>query len=303
MPSKYCLFFTGWFLCLTLSLPAQEFNFTVRINYQKRQIVDPKVYEAMETSIREFLNNQRWTEDLFQPEERINCNLLLTIQEEISQTRFNAEIAITATRPVYGSDYETALINHIDKQVTFDYEQFQPIIYTENTYINNLSSILSFYVYIILGFDYDSFSPYGGEPFFQKAQGVLNNVPQAVAAAFGGWQSTDGNRNRFFIIQNILDPRMRDFRRAWYDYHRLGLDVMHNDPAQGQIVILKSLELLDKTNQLFRNTMVLQMFNNAKIEEIIQIFRGAPREIGNQVIQTMSKIDAANLDRYRRIRS
>jgi len=290
-------------LCGLLPLQAQEMNFTVRINYQKRQIVDPKVYQALETSIRDFLNAQRWTEDLFQPEERINCNLLLTIQEEISQTRFKADLAISATRPIYGSDYESTLINHLDKQVIFDYEQYMPIIYTENTYTNNLSSILSFYVYVILGFDYDSFSPYGGEPYFQKAQAVLNNVPQAVAAAYGGWRSTDGNRNRFFIIQNMLDPRMRDFRRAWYDYHRLGLDVMYESPAEGQVVIFKSLELLEKTNRVFRNTMVLQMFNNAKAEEIIQVFRGAPRELGNQVIQVMSKIDAANLDRYRRIRT
>ncbi len=282
---------------------SQELNFTVRVNYQKRQIVDPKVYQALENSIRDFLNAQRWTEDLFNPEERINCNLLLTIQEELSQTQFRADLAISATRPVYGSDYETTLINHLDKQVTFDYEQFLPIIYSENTFTNNLSAILSFYVFIILGYDYDSFSPYGGEPHFQKAQAVLNNVPQGAAAFYGGWQSTDGNRNRFFIIQNMLDPRMRDYRRAWYDYHRLGLDVMYENPSAGQNVLLKSLELLEKTNVVFRNTMVLQMFNNAKAEEIIQVFRGAPRELGNKVIQIMSQIDAANLDRYKRIRT
>lgn len=297
-----------WMLVLFLlgnlySLSGQELNFNVRINYEKRQIVDPKVYQALENSIRDFLNSQRWTEDLFETEERINCNLLLTIQEEVSQTRFNAEIALSATRPVYGSDYETALINHIDKQVTFDYEQYLPIIYTENTYVNNLSSILSFYVYIILGYDYDSYSPYGGEIYFQKAQAILNNIPQAVAAAFGGWRMTDGNRNRFFIIQNMLDPRMKDFRRAWYDYHRLGLDVMHQNPLEGQNVMLKSLELLEKANNLFRNTQVLQMFHQAKMQEVIQVFRGAPRELGNKVIQIMSKIDAANLDKYRQIRS
>lgn len=284
-------------------IQAQEVSFQVKVNYQKRQVVDPKVFQTLEQTLQEFLNNQKWTEDLFESEERIQCNLLLTIQEELSPTSFRTEIAISATRPVYNSDYQTTLLNHIDQAVTFGYEQFQPLFFSENTYNNNLVSVLSFYVYIILGLDYDSFSPYGGEPYFQKAQDILNDVPASIADAVGGWRSTDSDRNRYWIIQNILDPRMRDFRRAWYDYHRQALDIMYEDPVAARAVMVKALEMIDKSNQAYRNAMIVIMFNNAKSNELVDIFKGAALQERAKFINVMSRIDPANQDKYRKLRS
>jgi len=293
-------------LALTFSAgwaAAQEVDFQVKVNYQKRQVVDPKVFQTLEQTLQEFLNNQKWTEDLYKTEERIQCNLQLTLQEELGPTSFRAEIAISATRPVYNSDYQTALLNHIDKSVTFSYEQFQPLFFSENTYNNNLVSVLSFYVYIILGLDYDSFSPFGGEPYFQKAQDVLNDVPASVAEAVGGWRSTDGNQNRYWIVQNYLDPRMRDYRRAWYDYHRQALDIMHEDPVAARAIIVKALEMINKSNQAYRNAMIVIMFNNAKSNELVEIFKGAGLQQRSQFINVMSKVDPANQDKYRKLRS
>ncbi len=282
---------------------AQEVDFQVKVNYQKRQVVDPKVFQTLEQALQEFLNNQKWTEDLYQTEERIRCNLQLTLQEELGPTSFRAEIAISATRPVFNSDYQTTLLNHIDKTVTFSYEQFQPLFFSENTFNNNLVSVLSFYVYIILGLDYDSFSPFGGEPYFQKAQDVLNDVPAGVAEAVGGWRSTDGNQNRYWIIQNFLDPRMRDYRRAWYDYHRQALDIMYEDPVAARAIIVKALEMINKSNQAYRNAMIVIMFNNAKSNELVEIFKGAGLQERSQFINVMSKVDPANQDKYRKLRS
>ena len=283
-------------------LHGQELNFTVKINTQKLQTVDPKVFETLESTIREFLNSTKWTDDVFEPEEQINCNIQLTIQEERSATSFKADLAISASRPVFGSSYETALLNHIDKDVTFVYEQYQPLQYSRNAYNDNLSQVLSFYVYIILGMDYDSFSLLGGEPYFQTSQDIVNSVPQNAAAANPGWQSIEGNRNRFWMIENILSARTRLYREAMYNYHRQALDIMADDVATGRAIMLEALEDVGKVNQTYPNSMIVQMFNNAKSQEIIEIFKGGDRTQQDRLIRLMSRIDASNSSKYRSIK-
>ena len=295
------LLFSLFLLLTALRLGAQELNVTVRINTQKLQSTDPKVFATLEATVREFLNTQKWTEEVFELEERINANVLITIQEEISATSFKADIAIQASRPVYGSDYETPLINHIDKGVTFFYEQFQPLQFSQNAFNDNLSSVLAFYAYIMLGLDFDSFSPYGGEPYFQAAQDILNNVTQAAAAANPGWRSLDGNRNRFWLIENILSPRVRPYRQAWYDYHRQGLDLCASDVATGRAIIAAALEEIRNVDQAYPNSMIIQVFTDTKSQEILEIFkRGTPQE-QNTVVQVMTRIDASNAAQYRAI--
>ena len=289
-------------LTFTACLFGQEMNFTVKINTQKLQTVDPKVFETLENTMREFLNSTKWTEDVFEPEERINANIQLTIQEERSATSFKADLAISASRPVYGSSYETALLNHIDKDVTFVYEQYQPLQFSRNSYNDNLSAVLSFYVYIILGMDYDSYSLLGGEEYFQTAQDIVNSVPQNAAAANPGWQSIEGNRNRFWMIENILSARSRLYREAMYNYHRQALDIMHEDVATGRAIMLESLDDVGKVNQTYPNSMIIQMFNNAKSQEIIEIFKGGDRTQQDKLIRLMSRIDASNSSKYRSIK-
>jgi len=289
-------------LACSLGLRGQELNCTVRVNIQKLQTIDPQVFETLEQIVMEFMNNNKWTEDYFQTEERINCNILLTVQEELSPTTFKADLAIQASRPVYNSTYETAIINYIDKEVTFEYEQFQPLRFSRNVFNDNLSAVLSFYAYVIIGLDYDSFSLYGGEPYLQIAQEIVNNIPSAAAAAYKGWRSIDGNRNRFWIIENLLSPRVRPMRQAWYEYHRHGLDVMAEDLAAGRAVMSKSLESIMSVNQAYPNSQIVQMFSNSKGREVVEVFKEGTRQEKDLVIQVMTRIDAPNAAQYRSIR-
>lgn len=299
---KLLLLFLLSIVVCRLAVQAQELNATVKINIQKLQTVDPKVFQTLEQTIREFMNNQKWTEDVFELDERINCNIVLTIQEERSPTTFKADLAIQASRPIYGSSEETATFNHIDREVTFFYEQFQPLIFSRNAYNDNLSAVLSFYAYIILGMDYDSFSPLGGEKYFQIAQEILNNVPSGAAAANPGWRSLDGNRNRYWIIENLLSPRVRPLRQGTYEYHRLGLDAMSDDVAKGRQALVGVLEKVGEVNQAYPNSMVVQMFNNTKSAELIEIFKRGTLAEQDRVIQIMSRIDPSNSANYRKIK-
>lgn len=281
---------------------AQELNVTVRINIQKLQTVDPKVFETLEQTINEFLNSQKWTDDIFEPEERINCNFILTIQEELSATSFKADLAIQSSRPVFGSNYESPLLNHIDKEVTFNYEQYQPLQFSKNTFNDNLSAVLSFYVYVILGMDYDSFSLFGGEAYYQQAQEILNNVPQSQASAVGGWRSIDGNRNRFWIIENILSPRVRPYRQAMYDYHRQALDSMVDDIPTARAILVQAVDDIGKVNQSYPNSMIVQMFANTKTQELVEIFKKGSRQEQDQVIRVMTRLDPSGVSKYRAMR-
>jgi hypothetical protein len=282
---------------------AQEFNFTVKINTQRLQLVDPKVFETLEKTVFDFLNNTQFTDLNLEIGERINCNVQLTIQQEISPTRFKADLAIQASRPVYGSNYETTMINHQDRDVTFDYEQFQPLIFSRNAFNDNLSAILSFYAYFILGMDADSFSPFGGDPFFKVAQDIVNNVPQNAAAANPGWRSLDGNRNRYWIVENVLSPRVRPFRQAMYDYHRHGLDVMSSKAVEGRAIMMTALEEIAQVNQVYPNSMIIQMFNQTKGTEVTEIFKGGTPNEKERTINVMTRIDPTNAARYRSVRS
>ncbi|MEM9849965.1 MAG: DUF4835 family protein, partial [Bacteroidota bacterium] len=233
---KYNLFFI--LLLLQMGLMAQELNFQVTINTPQLQTTDPKVFEALEGQVQEFLNNTKWTNDIFDFEERIKGNLVININEEQSATRFTAEVAIQTTRPIYGSGEETVMINFQDRNVWFDYEQYQPLIFNQNTYNDHLTAILAYYAYIVIGLDYDSFSPIGGEPYFQIAQEIVNTIPQGVAGQEPrSWRAQDGKINRYWLIENLLSPRVRPLRQALYDYHRQGLDLMSQDAIAGRAII------------------------------------------------------------------
>lgn len=291
--------FLSFLLAYTFSSFAQELNVTVKINVQKLQTADPRIFETLEQAIAEFMNNTKWTEDVFDVSERINCNLLITLQKETSPTSFSADLAIQASRPVYGSSYETALFNHIDRDVSFTYEQFQPLQYSKNAFNDNLSAVLSFYAFTILGLDYDSFGLYGGEPYFLAAQDIVNTVPQS--GEYSGWRPAEGqgNRNRFWIAENMLSPRIRLLRQAMYTYHRQALDIMHQDAAKGRSLMSEALENVLKVNQTYPNSVAIQMFINAKSQELMEIFKLGTGPEKEQVIRVMSRIDAANTAKYR----
>lgn len=297
------LFILLFIACFGLSLQAQELNFNVRINTQKLQTVDPKVFETLEQTIREFLNSQKWTDDIYDPEERINCNLVLTLQEESSPTSFKADLAIQASRPIYNSDSETPIFNHLDRDLFFSYQQFDPLIYSKTAFNGNLSSVLAFYAYIVLGLDYDSFSPLGGEEFFQLAQDAINNIPSSsTPSPFSGWTPSESNRNRYWLAENLLSPRVKPYRLAMYQYHRNGLDNMAENVDQGRAAMASTFDDIEKVNQAYPNCMILQVFNATKASEIIEIFKIASLDEQNKVIRVMSRVDPSNASKYRRIK-
>ena len=285
------------------ALKAQEVNARVTINTPTLQLADPKVFEDLKGAIEDLLNNQNWTDDLFEVDEKIQVTIQMTIKEELSEKEFRADMQIQATRPVYNSAYETIILSHNDKDITFTYEQFQPLRFSKNLYVDNLTSILSFYMYVILGLDYDTFEPFGGEEYFVEAQNIINAIPPDVAASAKGWRSLDGNRNRYWIIESMLNPRVRPFRQAMYDYHRQGLDIMYDDPLAGRAIMNDAIKKVGEVKQAYPQAMVIQMFANAKNGEIIEVFKKGTRAEKSSIKSVMGRVDAANASRYRQVGS
>ncbi|MBL7808648.1 MAG: DUF4835 family protein [Saprospiraceae bacterium] len=293
-------------ICFSSLYAQGELNASVRVSTPQLQRNDRKVFDQLEVSLKDFLNNTRWTNDNFEPEERIKCNFILTISKESEGNIFEAELAVQATRPVYGSGYETPLISHLDKDVLFTYEQNQPIEFLrDNPENQNLSALFAFYVYIILSMDYDSFSQYGGEQHLLTAEKIVTNIQNSSSNSTPGWRPADGgkNRNRYWIMENLLNPRVRPFRNAIYTYHRKGLDMFTTNPDQGKAAILLALEDIDKVAAAYFNSMIIQMFSYAKKDELVEMWKIAPKAQKDRVIQIMSKIDPANSQRYREIGS
>lgn len=292
----------GAVLLTALTMQAQELLVNVTVNTPKLQTADPKVFNSLETAIEEFMNNQRWTDDTFEEEERIKVEMVLTISDELGPTQFRGELAIQSTRPIFGTTDETPLLNHLDKDFLFEYEQFQPLEYTENLFQNNLTTVLSFYAFIVLGMDYDSFSPFGGEQYFQTAQEIINNVPPNASAVYKGWRSVDSDRNRYWIAENMLSNRLREYRQAVYDYHRQGLDIAYKDFPTGRAIMANAIKGLGMAEKAYPRSMVIQMFSNAKSAEIIDIFKGGVTTEKNDVIAVMQRIDASKASNYRAIK-
>lgn len=296
----YFLFFLLGVM-ITGSLSAQEIVFDVRITTPTLQLVDPKVFKTMEAQVIELVNTRRWTENEYLPDERIKCNVQINITKEQSETSFEAELTIQATRPVYGSNYETILLNHVDRDFTFSFEEARPLIYSENQYTDNLTHVLAFYVYLILGLDNDSFSPFGGDQMYIKAQEIISVVPGSNPPR--GWRANDGNRNRYWLAENIQSPRVRSFRKSFYDYHRLGLDVMHKDAVAGRAAISEALDEIEKVNVSYPSAPILIAFVNAKSSELVDIFIQAPPPEKQKVYRVLTKIDpsaAARIPELRR---
>jgi Domain of unknown function (DUF4835) len=299
-------FFLAFIICYSTLYSQGALNASVRVSTPQLQRNDRKVFDQLEVTIKEFLNNSKWTNDVFLQEERIKCNFILTISQELDGNQFEAELAVQATRPVFGSGYETPLISYLDKDISFTYEQNQPIEFLrDNPENQNLSSILAFYVNIIMGLDYDSFSQYGGENYLLNAEKIVNNVQNSSSNSASGWRPSDGgkNRNRYWIMENLLNPRVRPFRNAMYNYHRKGLDLFTTNQDQAKAAILLALEDIDKVSAAYFNSMIIQMFTYTKKDELIEMWKIAPKAQKERVVQILSKIDPANTQRYHEIGS
>jgi hypothetical protein len=277
---------------------AQEFFCTVQVNSQQIQGTDKRVYESMNTALTEFVNDRRWTNYSFKANERIECTMVITIKDRPSVDQFKATINIVATRPVYGTTYNSTLLNYIDKDFEFEYVEFQALIFQDNQFDSNLTSVIAFYLYVILGIDFDSFSDHGGTPFFEKAQEIVNT---AQGTAYTGWSSFDNQRNRYWMAEYYLDNSYSEIRNFMYRYHFKGMDILAEKTQQGRTEIMESLKLLQKVAKERPGLFTLQLIMDAKRDEFVNIFKeGNPTE-KTDVIEILKEIDPANSNTYLKI--
>ncbi len=288
---------SGW-------LRAQELQAKVTVLAQQvGTAVDKSVFTNLQNQLTNFLNSRKWTLDVFQPQEKIRCNFILTVQSVDENNVFTATLAVQAARPVYNSSYQTALVNCQDGDVQFKYVQFQQLNFNENrvqgtdALAANLTAIFAYYAYIILGFDYDSFSPKGGDAYFIRAQNIVNNAPEAKGIS--GWKLFDGQRNRYWLTENMTNSKYNDIHDIIYSYYRDGLDKMYDDNESGQASVLEALSLLQDFNQQNPNTMIAQFFVQGKSQEYIGVFKNADPESRIQASQILSSVDVSNASVYK----
>lgn len=284
---------------LTFNSIGQELNCQVTINSTQIQgTTNKQIFDQLQKAIYEFMNNKKWTKEIYTTNERIDCSVFINIKEALSQEDFSASIQVQSNRPVYKSSYATKMFNYEDDNFVFKFQQFSQLEFNETTFQNNLTSVLAFYAYIILAVDADSFSPLGGTEHWQKAQLIVNN---AQTASEKGWRNSDGNRNRYWIVENQLQPVFKGIRECHYAYCRNGLDIMHEKVEEGRANILKSLDLLKPVYQARPASFNMQLFFNAKADELINIFKGALPEEKNAAVETLMLVDPANTTKYMKI--
>ncbi|HVI46549.1 MAG TPA: DUF4835 family protein [Chitinophaga sp.] len=300
----YILLLAGTFVCTLCCLPAssQEIRANVTVLANQVQGVDKKMFTTLQTALKEFINNRHWTDDAFTPAERIECNFLLNVTASNGNNTFSGSLTIQATRPVFNAGYVTSLLNTQDNNVAFRYVEFQPLEFSDNRVVgndplaSNLTAIMAYYVYIILGLDYDSFSPRGGDAFFKKALNIVNNAPDAKDVS--GWKAFEGKRNRYWLQDNLLNVKFSQFHDVMYQYHRQGLDVMYDDVNKGRATIMNCLNMLYAIHQDVPNSMLLQTFYAAKAGELQKIFSKAMPQEKSRAAELLAQMDVPNAQKY-----
>jgi hypothetical protein len=282
-------------LSTCFGLWAQDLNAHVQILSPQIQSSNKRVLDGLETVVRDFLNDRKWSNDKFQPQERIECNLIINITSWDGGSNFKGEAQILSSRPVYGTAYSSTLLNFSDKDFNFTYAEGQPLDYSDQNFIGNLSSLLAFYAYTIVGIDYDSFSKLGGTPYYTKAQTVINN---AQNTAFAGWKAFEGLRNRYWLAENLTNKAYNPIRETLYEYHRNGLDIMYDNQPKGIKQILSILPELEKIDRQKQGAMLNQVFFTAKADEIINILNQASPQDKIKAYNILSQIDPSNIGKY-----
>lgn len=291
------LFFAGM-----SSAWGQELNCKVTIvTNAKLEIttVEKEIFEQLEQTIYELMNNTQWTSDKFEVEERINCNLQLQIDEVPAQGTYKGSLQVQSSRPALNSSYNTTLFNFQDGDITFSYSRNAVLVYAPNQYRDNLTSILGFYAYYIIGMDYDSFSKNGGTKYFNLAQQVVSN---AQASGAEGWRSNEtGKNNRYWLVDNALHELFSPLRECLYEYHRLGIDKMYEDKIEARKAVYNAMNKLVKVVATRPNSLNLINFVNAKSNELKNLFADAETREKNDIVNLLKRIDPANSSKYQEI--
>ncbi|MDP4260932.1 MAG: DUF4835 family protein [Bacteroidota bacterium] len=297
------------FLLVVSAATVQGQEIQARLTIMTNKIstqVNKNIFQTLQSGLTNFLNNRKWTNDVFQPNEKIQCNFLLNIEQDMGDNVYRAKLTVQAARPVYSTTYDSPIINFLDDNVVFRYQEFQPIEFNENRVQGNdpvaanLTAVLAYYVDIILGFDYDSFSLRGGDAYFQKAWNIVNNAPESRDIT--GWKSFESLRNRYWLAENLNNNRFAIIHDAIYSYYRSGMDIFYNNEDEGRNGIMNCLNFLNTLNSENPNSMILQFFFQGKSTELVKIFSHATADVKTRVRDILSKLDITNSAAYKELR-
>jgi len=276
---------------------SQQLNFTVTINSERARTQDTDIFEKMKSAFEQFLNGRNWTDAELKPQERIKGNLLITINDMPQVGLFSATVQIQTVRPVFGSDYESLILNFADRNWTFEYTESQPLEFNQFSYLNNITSLLAYYAYITIGIDYDSFSLRGGDAFFEIANNIVANAQQSSNP---GWnQNPSDKRNRYWLANDLYNSQvMVPVRDAYYLYHRKGLDLLTTNPEESYQNIVEAIKMIQEANKVQPNSILTISFMDAKSDEISKILKAAPMELKQEAVEVLLKVDPNNARKY-----
>lgn len=277
---------------------AQELNCQIQIASSQVQTTDRSVFNTLQTAVFEFMNQTKWTKYAYKIEERIECSILINISKWDNNELFEGTIQVQSTRPIYKTSYNSTLLNYLDKDMKFSYIESEPLDFQINSFSSNLTSVLAYYAYIIIGLDFDSFSLNGGSPYFNNAQTIVNN---AQSTKEPGWKAYESQKNRYWLVENLLNSSYSEVREAIYKYHRLGLDIMSEKLDNGRGAILQSLELLQRANREKPNLFILQQFISTKSDELINIYTEASPIDKPKAVNILKEIDPSHANKYDKI--
>lgn len=290
--------------CFNVISFSQELQAKVTVlSQQVATTVDKKIFTTLQTQLSNLLNNRKWTNEVFQQSEKIECQFLLNIESIIEPNVYKAKLTVQAARPAYNSDYKSALVNYLDADVVFKYIEYQPVEFNENRVQGtdalsaNLTATIAYYAYIILGLDYNSFSPKGGIPYFQKALNIVNNAPEAKSIT--GWRAFDGVRNKYWLAENLLNKRFNVLHDAIYEYYRKAMDNAYTDEVNARKNLLAAITKLQSVNAENPNSMIVQFFMQGRSTEIIGMMKKSSPTEKKQAVDILSLLDVANISKYK----
>jgi len=283
---------------------AQELNARVTVVANRiNNTVNKNVFNTLQTALNNFMNNRKWTNDVFAANEKIDCNFLLNLDQGTETNVYTASLTIQAARPVFNSTYLSPIINFKDDNIVFKYVEFQQLEFNENrvsgtdALVSNLTAVFAYYANMILAFDYLSFSQRGGDPYFQKAQNIVNNAPDG--RGISGWKPFDGMRNRYWLVENMINSRYAVMHDVYYNYYRLGMDRLYDDQNAARAELVNVLNLLNKHNTDNPNTMINQFFFQGKSTELIEIFSKALPQDKARALEILPRLDLTNAGKYK----
>lgn len=292
------LLITLLFLCCGVTLYAQEFNCQVKVNAVQIESTERRVFQEMEVEFAKFLNDRKWADERFENNERITCGINITLESQPSLGNFSATVQVIAARPVYNSSYEAVLLNFADRDFNFEYTQSQPLDFQTTTFTSNITSMLAYYAYVMLGYDYDSFENLGGQKYFETAWTVVNSAQQS---GYSGWDQFNSIRNRYWLSENTIDQNMEVMREAMYEYHLKGLDLMADNPDEARINILEALKKVQAANRAKPRSIMVISFLDAKLDEVIGIFSQGDIAQRREVFNILKSIDPSRTDEFGKI--